>query len=369
MDIQAAVARAGETGFRIETLQMGPLGAGEVRVRIAGVGLCHTDLQMRATGEGWYPFPAVFGHEGAGVVEAVGDGVSRVAVGDAVVASFRACGVCRPCGRAEPAGCEAMLALNFSGRRADGTTALSDGEGPVSSHFFGQSSFASHATVHESALVKVDDCPDLALLGPLGCGVQTGAGAIMHSHGARAGDGLLVMGGGSVGLSAVMAGAIVGCAPIIVLEPHAARRALALELGASHVLDPAATPDLAAAVRAIVPRGVDHVFDTTGRTALLVAAMGCLARRGTLGLVAGSAAEGALPLDCMGLVGQGQRVIGIIEGDSDPQIFIPELLAHYRAGRLPFDRMIRTYPLVEINTAIADHHAGVVVKAVLIPGQ
>jgi aryl-alcohol dehydrogenase len=259
------------------------------------------------------------------------------------------------------------LRLNFSGRRADGTTALADADGPVSSHFFGQSSFASRATVHESALVSVDAGPDLALLGPLGCGVQTGAGAIFHSHAARAGDGLLVIGGGSVGLSAVMAGAIVGCAPIIVVEPQAARRALALEFGASHVLDPAAVTDLAAAVRGIAPGGVDHVFDTTGRTALLQAGLACLARLGTLGMVAGSASEGRLPVDCMGLVSQGQRVIGIIEGDSDPQLFIPELLAHYRAGRLPFDRMIRTYPLAEINTAIADQHAGAVVKAVLIP--
>lgn len=367
MEIRAAVARPGETGFRIETLTMGPLATGEVRLAIAGVGLCHTDIQMRETGEGWYPFPAVFGHEGAGIVEAVGPGVRLVAVGDGVVASFRSCGGCRPCGRAEPSGCEAMLALNFSGRRADGTTALFDAHGPVSSHFFGQSSFASHATVHETALVKVAHAPDLALLGALGCGVQTGAGAIFHSHGARAGDGLLVIGGGSVGLSAVMAGKIIGCAPIIVLEPHAARRALALELGASHVLDPGETPDLAAAVRAIAARGVDHVFDTTGRTALLKAGLACLARRGTLGMVAGSAAQGALPLDCMGLVSQGQRVIGIVEGDSDPQRFIPELIAHYRAGRLPFDRMIRTYPLAEINRAVAEQAAGLVVKPVLTP--
>jgi aryl-alcohol dehydrogenase len=367
MRIVAAVARKGEPGFSVETINMGALQDDEVRLRIAGVGLCHTDLSVRAHGEGWYPFPAVLGHEGSGVVEAVGAGVSRVAVGDAVVVSFRSCGVCRPCAHAEPAGCEALLALNFSGRRADGSTALFDDGGPIASHFFGQSSFASHAIVHETAVVRVENGPELPLLGPLGCGIQTGAGAIFHSHGARKGDSLLVIGGGSVGLSAVMAGAIIGCAPIIVLEPHEARRALALELGASHVLDPALVPDVAAAVREIVARGVDHVFDTTGKTVLLRAGMACLARRGTLGMVAGSAAEGALAIDCMAMVSDGQRLIGIIEGDSDPQLFIPELMAHYRAGRLPFERMIKTYPLADINTAIDDQLKGLVVKAVLIP--
>lgn len=367
MIITAAVAHKGEPDFRVEPLTLHPPQDDEVRVRIAGVGLCHTDLSVREIGESWYPFPAVLGHEGAGHVEAVGSNVTRIKPGDAVVISFRTCGTCRHCQHAEPTSCQSLLALNFSGKRPDGTTSLSNDQGPVSSHFFGQSSFASHAIVHESAVVPVTDDPMLALYGPLGCGVQTGAGAILHSHAARAGDSLLVIGGGSVGLSAVMAGVIAGCAPLIVLEPHAARRELALEFGATHVLDPATTPDLAAAVCDIIPGGVDHVFDTTGRTALLEAALACLARRGTLGLVAGSASEGPLTFNPTSIVSHGHRIIGIIEGDSDPQTFIPELLAHHKAGRLPFERMVKTYKLADINTAIDDQHHGRVVKAVLIP--
>jgi aryl-alcohol dehydrogenase len=367
MIITAAVAHKGRSDFRVEPLTLHPPQDDEVRVRIAGVGLCHTDLMVREIGESWYPFPAVLGHEGAGHVEAVGRSVTRVKPGDAVVISFRSCGSCRHCHDAEPSACQSMLALNFRGQRPDGSTSLSNETGPVASHFFGQSSFASHCIVHESAVVPVADTPLLPLLGPLGCGVQTGAGAILHSHAARPGDSLLVIGGGSVGLSAVMAGKIAGCAPLLVLEPHAARRQLAQDFGATHVLDPATTPDLAAAVRAIVPEGVDHVFDTTGRTSLLEAALASLARRGTLGLVAGSASEGPLTLNPTSMVSQGIRILGIIEGDSDPQSFIPELIAHHHAGRLPFDRMIQTYSLADINQAIADQHHGKVVKAVLIP--
>jgi len=156
-----------------------------------------------------------------------------------------------------------------------------------------------------------------------------------------------------------MAAAIIGCDPIIVLEPHEARRALALELGAHRVLDPGDTP--------VLPTGMDHVLDTTGRPALLEQGLVSLGRRGTLGLVAASPQGTRLAIGPNDLVSHGQRIIGIIEGDSNPQIFIPQLIAHYRAGRLPFDRMIRRYPLSDINTAIDDQHAGRVVKAVLIP--
>ena len=360
MKITAAVAHPDATGFALETLSLALPRADEIRVKIAGVGLCHTDVVVRDSGAGWFPFPAVLGHEGAGIVEAVGDGVSHVAPGDAVVLSFSHCGHCRACHHAEPAHCADMLALNFKGARPDGSTALATPSGqPVASHFFGQSAFASHAVVAAACAVKVPQTPRLALLGPLGCGIQTGAGAVLHSLAARLGDSLLVLGGGSVGLSAVMAAKIAGCAQIFVLEPHAARRALAQEFGATHVLDPAETADL--------PTGLDHVLDTTGRPELIARAFAGLGRRGTMGLVAASPRGSTLSTGLNDLVSTGQRLIGIIEGDADPHRFIPELLAHHAAGRLPFDRMIRTYPLADIATAIDDQHQGRVVKAVLIP--
>jgi aryl-alcohol dehydrogenase len=229
----------------------------------------------------------------------------------------------------------------------------------VAGHFFGQSSFASHAVVAASSAIRIPHRADLARLGPLGCGVQTGAGAVLHSLAAQPGDAILVLGAGSVGLSAVMAARIAGCDRIEVLEPHARRRQLALELGATAAIDPA----LATAL----PNGFDHVLDTTGRPELIAAAFACLGRRGTLGLLATSPPDATLAASLNGLVSTGQRIIGIIEGDSDPQRFVPELLAYHDAGRLPFDRLIRTYPLADINRAIADQQAGTMVKAVLIP--
>ncbi|WP_439534104.1 NAD(P)-dependent alcohol dehydrogenase [Polymorphobacter sp.] len=359
MKIQAAVARADVPGFRLETLTLESPRADEVRVRIVGTGLCHTDISVRENGAGWYPLPAVLGHEGAGIVEAVGADVQSVRPGQAVVLSFASCGGCPACHAETPTLCASMLTLNFGGGRPDGSTALRDDHGPIASHFFGQSSLASHVIVAARNCVVVDDDLPLPLLGPLGCGIMTGAGAVLHAFGAKAGDRLLILGGGSVGLSAVMAATIAGCASIIVVEPHAARRQLALELGATEVIDPAASPDL--------PGGMDHVLDTTGRTALIQKGLAALGRGGTLGLLAGSANEGPLAVDGNHLVSHGLRIIGIIEGNADPQTFIPELIAHHRAGRLPFQKLIRTYTLAQINTAIDDQHHGRVVKAVLIP--
>jgi aryl-alcohol dehydrogenase len=257
--------------------------------------------------------------------------------------------------------------LNYIGRRLDGSTALTrDGEA-VSGNFFGQSSFATHALAYERNVVRVPDGVPLEIMGPLGCGVQTGAGAVMRSLACEAGSSILILGGGSVGLSAVMGAKIRACATIIVFEPHAERRALALELGATHALDPATTPDLAAGVRAIAPLGVDYALDTTGVPALLTAAMACLGSKAVFGIVGISPPGTPTPGDLMSLVTFGHTIKGIIEGDSDPDAFIPELIEHYRAGRLPFDRMIRTYRLSEINTAVEDQHHGRCVKAVLLP--
>jgi aryl-alcohol dehydrogenase len=176
-----------------------------------------------------------------------------------------------------------------------------------------------------------------------------------------------VTGGGSVGLSAVLAAVAQGCAQIIVSEPQAGRRALALELGATHVIDPLAE-DVAAAVRAILPGGVDYAFDATGMPQVLGGVMGALGVRGTLAIAGVPAAPDAiLPVPILPLVSMGQTVKGLIEGDSQPDLFIPQLIALYRAGRFPFDKLIKTYPLDAINEAIEEHHAGKCVKAVLVP--
>lgn len=365
MKIKAAVARIPGKDFSIESVDLDSPRADEVLVRIAAVGVCHTDILGR---DGLMPvqLPAVLGHEGAGIVEQVGTAVTKVAVGDRVAISFRSCGQCVRCQAGDPAYCETMPVLNYIGMRLDGTKALSDADGAVSSNFFGQSSFATHALTYERNLVPLAPDVPFEIAGPLGCGIQTGAGGIMRALACERGSALLIAGAGAVGLSAVMGAVIQGCSTIIVVEPHASRRALALELGATHVIDPAASEDLVEAVKAIAAGGVNYAFDSTGRSEILNAALACLGPKGVLGIVGvpppGTPPPGTIDL----LLVFGLTIRGIIEGDSDPDIFIPELIGHWRAGRLPLEKLIATFPMAQVNEAIAAQHRGDCVKAVLI---
>lgn len=363
MQVRAAVAEGAGKPFALKTIELGAPRADEILVKIVGVGVCHTDIvfkeaQMIAP-------PAVLGHEGSGIVEAVGSAVKKVAPGDRVAITFRSCGACARCDAGDAAYCHTMPMLNYVGRRTDGSTSLTCEGVDIGSNFFGQSSFATHALTYERNVVKVPGDIPLELIGPLGCGIQTGAGGVMRSLACPAGSTLLVTGGGPVGLSAVMGGKIQGCSTIILVEPHAARRALALELGATHVIDPNAEKDLAAAVRAISPIGVDYAFDTTGVPAVQAAVMGALAPKGVFGIVGIAPPGTPLPGEVNTAMTFGHTVKGIIEGDSDPDTFLPELMQHWREGRLPFERMIKTFPFEQINEAIAAQHHGDCIKVVL----
>lgn len=365
MQITAAVARQAGGPFTIESLQIEAPRADEVRVRIVGAGLCHTDLIARDQAIP-VPLPAVFGHEGSGVVEQVGASVKNLKVGDHVVMSFLSCGGCARCQAEEPCYCHQFLPLNFGGARGDGSSALArDGE-RVSGHFFGQSSFASHAVAQARNVVKVDREAPLELLGPLGCGFQTGAGSVMRALAAKAGSSIIVCGGGAVGLAAVMGAAVQGCSTIVLVEPMAERRKLAMELGATHTIDPKAG-DLSTLLREVLPGGADYALDNSGIPSVIEAAIASLAPHGTCGVVAAQTPESSITLNLTALVLGGKRILGILEGDSDPQSLIPELVALHRAGRFPLDKLIRTFPLAQINEAIDAQHRGQCVKAVLIP--
>lgn len=366
MKITAAVARAADADFSIEEVEIDDPRADEILVRVVGVGLCHTDLVFKAAG--LLGLPAVLGHEGSGIVEKVGANVSKVKAGDRVAITFRSCGECDRCQKGQPAYCRTMPMLNYIGMRPDGTKALHKGGEDVSSNFFGQSSFATYCLTYERNVVKVPEGVPLELVGPLGCGVQTGAGGIIRSLACEKGSSVLILGGGAVGLSAVMGAVVQGCGTIIVLEPHEARRKTAIELGATHTIDPKASPDLAAAVKEILPLGVDYAFDTTGIPAVVNATMNCLGSHGVFGIVGVCPPGTPVPGDLSTVITFGHTIKGIIEGDSDPDVFIPEMIELYKAGRLPFDKLIRTYPLADINKAIADQHHGDCVKVVLLTG-
>ncbi len=367
MEIRAAIVRGGNTLFEIDTLHLDDPRENEICVKISGVGLCHTDLVFASGHMPGFDLPAVLGHEGSGVVHAIGTKVTKVKVGDRVAVTFGYCGDCDRCGDGDESYCREWRDYNFLGKRLDGSKAIRDGVHEVSSHFFCQSSFATHALTYEHNVVKLPDDVPLELMGPIGCGVQTGVGAVLNSLEAKDGSSILITGGGSVGLSAVMGAKIAGCKTIILVEPKRERREMAMSFGATHTLDPTQFDNLAEAVRGIEPRGVDYALDTSGVPNVLQAVMNCLGVKGMLGVVSVTPPDTPVPGNMLQVMGQGHTIKGIIEGDSSPDIFIPQLIEYYREGRLPFDKMITTYPLSDINQAVADQHAGICVKAVLLP--
>ncbi len=366
METLAAVINEPGATFSIETVTLSPPGPGEVLVAIKAVGVCHTDLVI-GSGLMGLTYPAVLGHEGAGVVEAVGQGVTKVQPGDKVLLTFNSCGHCPRCAAGNPAYCFDFFQLNMTCCRPDGSSRISRDGHAVADNCFGQSSFAARAVANERNLLKLADDADLAALAPLGCGVQTGVGAVLRSLKGQAGEALLVIGGGAVGLSAVMGGKLAKCTPIILIEPQESRRAIALELGATHVIDPATAGDIVAAVRAIVPTGVDLIVDTSGHMPTLEQVPNMIATMGRVGLVGvPGAADAVLPLPMIQWLTLGGTLRGIVEGDSDIVGFLPELIAHHAAGRLPFDRLVTRYPFAQINEAIADAHHGKCIKPVLV---
>ena len=338
----------------------------EVLVRYTSTGLCHTDLFARDVFH-QPDFPAaIYGHEGTGVVEAVGSAVSDFAEGDRVMASYASCGQCRTCLLGRPFNCEQFNDINFALTRADGSAKASRGGEPVGSDFFGQSSFATHALVAERNLAKVPDWIDPAdehLLGPLGCGVQTGAGAILNSLRPGPTDSLVIAGTGAVGLSGLMAAAAAGVGTIIAVDVVPERLELARELGATHAID-GRDEDQVDQIRQITGgHGASHAFDTTAVGAVLTRLVDALAWGGQLGIV--GAAPG-MTLDLLPVMQLGRRVQGIVEGNSVPRVFIPQLLELRRQGRFPLEKLVRTFPFAELESAIDATTAGEAVKAVLV---
>lgn len=366
MQITAAVVRSRSGPFGLETLEIEKPRAGEVLVRVVATGVCHTDMVMRDQ-DLPTPQPVVLGHEGAGVVERVGPGVTKVAPGDHVVMTFNSCGGCPSCRDHAPSYCHEFFPRNFVGVRADGSSGLSKGGEAIHANIFGQSSFATYALCHERNAVKVPLTAPLEILGPLGCGVMTGAGAVMNALKVEAGRSLVVFGAGAVGLSAMLAAEAAGAGPVIVVDINPVRLELALDLGADHALDGRAE-SVVDRIHEITGVGADYTLDTTANLAVMRQAVDALAPRGTCGLVGASKVGDELCLDAVALMSGGRAVRGVVEGDADPDVFIPRLIELHRAGRFPFDRLITFYPLDSINDAVADGEAGRVIKPVVRMG-
>jgi aryl-alcohol dehydrogenase len=353
----AAVLRAADAPFSLERVMLPEPRAEEVLVRIHAAGMCHSDVSVRL---GEWPWPVILGHEGAGVVEAVGERVAGIAPGDHVVLTFDSCGHCRACSSAQPAYCDEFGARNMAPRPAGRPLATTlDGE-ELASRWFAQSSFAGYAIATARNTVVIDHDVPLEIAGPLGCGVQTGAGAILNVLRPEPGDSVAVFGTGGVGLSAILAARLAGASRIVAIEPHAPRREFALRFGATEAFAPMDEAE----VRAVVGE-VDHALDTTGQTDAIRSALSVLRTRGHLGVLAWRSIRPVVgPRD---LLMRGITMTGIMEGSVEPNEFIPRLIELWRQGLFPFDQMLTSFPLHEINIAEAAMTSGEVVKPVLLP--
>ncbi|MFC5856118.1 NAD(P)-dependent alcohol dehydrogenase [Streptomyces chlorus] len=360
---RAAVLETQDGPFELRDIEIEDPRADEVLVRMVATGICATDAHVRAQ-RMVTPLPVVLGHEGAGVVERVGAAVTTVEPGDHVVLSYHSCGRCKPCMSSHPAYCDNAWAANFGGARLDGSNGLHVAQGAEPhGHFFGQSSFSTHALTHQRNTIKVPRDLPLEVMAPLGCGLQTGAGAVLKALAVPAGASLAVFGVGAVGLAAVMAAGVAGATTVVAVDVDAGRLELARDLGATHTVNPGQVEDLTGALRTIEERGLEYVLDTSGRAENLDAGVGALAHLGQFGFVAFHEGAGAV-IDA-GRLSVGQSLRGIVQGDAVSSLLINELAQLYRAGRFPIDRLLSFYDFSEINTAFEDAGSGRATKAIL----
>jgi aryl-alcohol dehydrogenase len=363
MQITAALARQRFAPFSIEQVELTEPRPDELLVQIVACGMCQTDQHGR---DGYYntPLPAVFGHEGAGIVAAAGAAVTSFAPGDHVVISYPWCGACANCRREMQSHCLRNFDLKMRGTRLDGSTLMRQNGEPIYSAFFQQSSFATYAIANQRFAVKVRNDAPLDVLGPFACSGQTGAGAVFNSMRPRPGDSFVVFGVGAVGLSGLMAAKIAGCNPIIAVDIRAPRLVLARELGATHTLDHTEHKDVVPEVRKITGEGARFTLETSAEPNVFREAIEALMPGGTC-ILLGSARKGTEVSFDMSFLQFGRVVRGVIQGESRPQKFIPLLVDLLMQGKMPVHRMMTFYPLADINRAAEDSSSGRAIKPVL----
>jgi Zn-dependent alcohol dehydrogenase len=368
MRIKAAVASAVGAPLVVEDLDLDEPGPAEVLVRITAAGVCHSD-QHYLSGDLVCPLPVVPGHEGAGIVEAVGPGVTATKPGDSVCLMWRPrCGRCSYCLAGRPVLCPSGAVQGASGGLLDGTSRLRRPDGRTVHHLLGVSCFAEYAVVSETAVVPIPDDvpPEVAAI--TGCAVITGVGAVLNAVGACAGEGLVVLGAGGVGLSAVLGAVLAGADPIVVVDVVPERLEAAAALGATHVIDARSGP-VAEAVQDIRPGGVEWAVEAIGRPDTFAQGFDALRPGGTLVAVGLGRRDAGVSIPLNALVQREKRIVGSLYGSANPMLDVPRLLALHRAGRLPIDRLIGTrYPLEEVDRAFADLVGGGVGRGVVLPG-
>jgi Zn-dependent alcohol dehydrogenase len=357
--MKAAVCRAFGEHLAIEDVDLAAPGAGEIRVKVAACAICHSDIIFAQGGWGG-TLPAVYGHEAAGIVEDIGAGVSHVRPGDHVVVTLiRFCGQCPSCSGGAQVFCEAVFPLSRQ-------SPLSVGGAPVV-HGLGTGAFAEYVVVEASQAVAIPRDIPLDVASLLACGVLTGVGAVTNTAGVRAGESVVVIGTGGVGLNVVQGALLVGASPIIAVDLSASKRAAALSFGATHAVDPA-SGDLADQIRAANGgRLADWVFVAVGAKRAIEQATSLMRRGGGM-VIVGMPASGVMAsFDPGWLAADGQRILGSKMGSARVRIDVPRLIDLYRQGRLKLDELITDrYPLERINEAIASVTRGEALRNVIV---
>lgn len=366
MEITAAIVKEKGGDFELVKMNLDEPKNDEVLIKIIATGTCHTDMAARDLLTGPLSFPMVLGHEGAGIVEKVGENVSNIKKGDHVVLTFGFCGGCSNCQTGIPAYCENFGALNFGGARLDGSHSHHIHGEVVQDNFFSQSSFATYALAHKNNVIKVRKDAPIELLGPLGCGIQTGSGAVLNSLDVKAGQSIVISGGGAVGLAGVLAAKAISAGKIVVVDINEERLNFAKELGATHIIN-SIKENVAEKLKEIEPKGFDCGLDTTGISPVILDSINALRSHGKMGIL--GVAKKPLDIEMNSFVATGKQLIGIVEGDSVPNEFIPRLVNMYMNGQFPFDKLIRTYKFEDINQAIEDSEKGITIKPVILIGE
>lgn len=364
--MRAAVCHEVNQPVRIEEVTLEPPRRGEVRVRMAAAGVCHSDLSAT---QGIIPMkmPLVLGHEGAGVVEEVGEGVTHVAPGDKVVLAWvTPCGTCFYCRIGRPNLCELGERINNTNRMPDGSSRLRLGGEPLNV-FSAVGTMAEQAVVPAQAAVKVDADAPLDRAALLGCAVMTGVGAVFNTAGVTPGSSVAVFGAGGVGLNAVQGAAIAGAERIVAVDTQPGKLELARTFGATHVVD-ARREDAVKAVRELTDgRGVDYAFEAVGHRETIERAYAATRKAGTCVVIGVGSLKESVALKAFLIPLFEKRLVGCWYGSANVHLEIPRLLALYRGGKLKLDALVtRRYALEQVNQAFADMVAGVNARGVIV---
>jgi len=350
----------------LQEIELAPPGPGEMLVRVGAAGLCHSDLSV-IDGSRPRPMPMVLGHEAAGVVEACGPETPGFAEGDHVVFTFvPSCGVCLPCAEGRPALCEPGAASNTAGLLLRGTRrwCSSAGEAAVN-HHLGVSGFAERIVVSTRSAVKIDKALKLEIAALFGCAVMTGVGAVVNTARVPPGASVAVFGLGGVGLACVLGAVASGANPVVVVDPLAEKRALAVSLGATHAVDAGA--EAVNAVREATGGGADFVFESVGHEVVLAQAYGATRRGGTTIATGLPHPSKQFAVPAVSLVAEERTVKGSYMGSAVPLRDLPRFVAMYQAGKLPVDRLLtHRLTLEQINEGFDRLADGAAVRQVVV---